>query len=90
LLCCVSFSTDHGQTASIEIIQKTCLKTILNENYLDYEAALEMTGLETMYSRRENGCLNLPLKSTYHNKNIRLFPHITSTVENVKESEAMN
>ena len=60
--------------ASIERIQKTCLKIILNENYVNYEAALEMTGLESLESRRERRCLEFSLKCASHDRNNRLFP----------------
>ena len=62
------------QHASLERIQKTCLRIILNENYVSYEAALEMTGLETLYSRREQRCLDFSLKCLKHETNKRLFP----------------
>ena len=62
------------QNSSLERIQKTCLKIILNENYISYEAALEMTELETLNSRREQRCLNFALKCLKHENNSRLFP----------------
>ena len=36
------------QSDKIERIQKTCLKVILNEMYVDYQSALEMTCLESL------------------------------------------
>ena len=36
------------QSDKIERIQKTCLKVILNEMYVDYQSALEMIGLESL------------------------------------------
>ena len=38
----------------IESIQKTSLKVILGDNYISYEAAMEMCGLESLSQRREN------------------------------------
>ena len=67
------------QSASIERIQKTCLRIILNESYVSYEAALEMTGLDTLHSRREQRCLDFSLKCLDHTKNSRLFPLNTGT-----------
>ena len=54
--CSVAFhsSLTVGQATDIERIQKTCLKVILGENYVSYQAALEMTGLQTLYDRRED------------------------------------
>ena len=55
----------------IERIQKTCLKVILGDMYIDYSSSLEMTGLDTLRDRR---CLNFLLKSVKHPRNNRLFP----------------
>ena len=63
--CAVAFhsSLTIEQTNDLERIQKVCLKIILGENYVSYSAALEMKGLDTLYLRRENGVLNLPLNA---------------------------
>ena len=55
-------------------IVKTCLKVILGDMYLDYRAALEMTGLETLVSRRLKRCLDFSKKCLKHPRNSRLFP----------------
>ena len=60
--------------ASLERIQKTCLRIILGENYVNYEAALEMTGLQSLSVRREKRCLDFALKCVNHERNSRLFP----------------
>ena len=62
------------QSNKLERIQKTGLKIILGDMYIDYESALEMTGLDTLFSRRGNRCLDFALKCTQHLKNSRLFP----------------
>ena len=62
------------QAASLERIQKTCLRIILGENYVSYEAALEMTGLQSLSVRREKRCLDFALKCVNHERNSRLFP----------------
>ena len=62
------------QSNKIERIQKTSLKIILGDMYIDYESALEMSGLETLFSRRAKRCLDFALKCTQHSKNSRLFP----------------
>ena len=74
--CSVAFhSTLTGeQSIDLERIQKTCLKVILGENYVSYEAALEMTGLVTLSERREKRCLDFTLKCLKHPRNSRLFP----------------
>ena len=66
------------QTNDIERIQKTCLKVILGANYIDYLAALEMTGLDTLFQRREQRCLNFALKCLKDPVNRKLFPVYTN------------
>ena len=75
------------QAISLERIQRTCLKIILNESYVSYEAALEMTGLETLQSRRETRCLEFSKKCLSHDKNSRLFPLNPVNTANVREKE---
>ena len=42
-------------------IQKICLKVILGDMYNNYEAALEMCGLDTLRARRETCCFDFSL-----------------------------
>ena len=74
--CSVVFhsSLTVEQEQKLERIQKTCLRVILGDMYISYEAALEMSGLETLKERREKRCLNFSLKCLKHPKNFRLFP----------------
>ena len=74
--CSVAFhsSLTIEQTNDLERIQKVCLKIILGDNFVDYSAALEMTGLETLYLRRETRVLNFSLKCLKHPVNKNLFP----------------
>ena len=74
--CAVAFhsSLTVAQATDIERIQKTSLKLILGDNYIDYPAALEMSGLQTLYERRERRCLDFALKSLKHPINSRMFP----------------
>ena len=48
--CSVVFHSSMTQEESekLERIQKTCLRVILGDMYVSYEAALEMTGLQTL------------------------------------------
>ena len=62
------------EATDIERIQKVSLKIILDDNYVSYAAALEMTNLETLYDRRERRCLNFALKCLKHPINKELFP----------------
>ena len=74
--CAVAYhsSLTVSQTSDIERIQKTCLKIILGDNYISYPAALEMTGLDSLYDRREARCLNFALKSLKHPVQSKNFP----------------
>ena len=49
--CCVLFhsSLTVKQSNKLEIIQKTCLRVILGDMYVNYSAALEMTGLKSLF-----------------------------------------
>ena len=68
--CAVAFhsSLTIQQSDKIEKIQKTCLKVILSEMYVSYQAALEMCGLETLFNRREKRCIDFSLKSIKNHK----------------------
>ena len=41
------------QETDLERIQKTSLKIILNESYIDYKSALEMSGITSLKKERE-------------------------------------
>ena len=74
--CSVAFHSSLTIELSnkLERIQRTSLKIILGEMYLDYSSALEMSGLDTLYSRRTKRCLDFALKCVKHPRNARLFP----------------
>ena len=67
-------SLTDKQSKSLERCQAVALKIILNESYVSYEAACEMTGLQKLSTRRSNRCLDFSLKSLRHNQNSRFFP----------------
>ena len=74
--CSVSVhsSLTQEETNDLERVQKVCLKIILSENYVDNSVALEMTGLETLFIRREKRVINFSLKCLKHPVNKNLFP----------------
>ena len=74
--CAVAFhsSLTQEQTRKLETIQKTCLKVILGESYIDYPSALVTCGLKTLSDRRRDRCLNFALKAARHPRNNRIFP----------------
>ena len=52
---------------------------ILGDNYISYPSALEMTGLDTLYARREARCLNFALKTLKHPVLSEMFPKNRNT-----------
>ena len=70
------------QISSLEMVQKTCLKVILGENYVSYSAALEMCNLETLYKRREDRCLSFAHKCLKHPVHRKMFPLNNNNKEN--------
>ena len=74
--CAVTYhsSLTQAQSDKIERVQKTCLRVILSDMYISYEAALEMCNLEKLSTRRERRCLNFSLNSLKHETNRKLFP----------------
>ena len=62
------------QADKLERIQRTCLKVILGEMYIDYYSALEMTGLDSLQNRRLKRCLDFSLRSIKHPRNMKMFP----------------
>ena len=83
--CCVSWhsSLTQAQSDNIERVQRTSLKVILGQSYIDYDSALELCDLEKLFSRRENRCLSFGLRCLKHKKHKSMFPlndeEITST-----------
>jgi hypothetical protein len=79
--CSVAYHSRLTQADSdkLERVQKTCLKVILGDMFLDYESALEMCGLDRLSNRRVKRCLDFAQKCLKHPKNCRLFPLNTRT-----------
>ena len=71
----------------LERCQSVCLKIIIQEMYISYEAALEISGLETLKTRREVRCLDFAQKCTRHPSNQRLFPLNDNTLHNIRTRE---
>ena len=71
----------------LERIQKICLKVILGGDYLDYSAALELCGLQTLSERREKRCLDFTVKALKHPKNQKMFPINPNYNKHIRGSE---
>jgi hypothetical protein len=72
----------------IESIQKTSLKVILGDNYISYEAAMEMCGLESLSQRRENRCLKFGIWCSRNITTSATFPcNPTTDTHNIRKRE---
>ena len=74
------------QKHKLERIQRTSLKVILGDMYIDYLSALEMTGLGSLDDQRLKRCLSFAIKCVKHPRNRRMFPMI----ENKESCELRN
>ena len=87
--CSVVFNTSltQVQAKKLETIQATSLKIILDINYISYSAALEMTGLEQLSTRRNKRQLSFAKKCVANEFTSKLFPENPS---NRKEKFQVN
>ena len=67
-------SLSSQQAAALERCQAVCLRVILGESYVSYDAAMEMTGLEKLSDRRQKRCEDFAKKCIKHPSNKRIFP----------------
>ena len=83
--CSVVFHSSLTQLQSnkIENIQKTCLKIILSDNYVSYNAALEMCNLSTLHDRRQSHCRKFSLKCLNNPQSRKLFPPTSIDPDNI-------
>ena len=58
----------------IERVQKTALRIILGEDYLDYQTALVHTGLPSLKQRRADLCLQFAIRNVKNVTDYGLFP----------------
>ena len=74
--CSVAFhsSLTQKQSNKIEVIQATCLKIILGSDYIDYDSALKLCSLSTLYQRRERRLLNFAVKCAKDKVDTHVFP----------------
>ena len=72
-----------AQSYNLERVQKTCIKVILGEEYVDYPSALEICGLETLQERRESRCLQFGLKCLLHPDHSNMFPVNPKVYKNI-------
>ena len=87
--CSVVFHSRLSQEdiQDLERVQKTSLKVILGDQYLDYPSALAKCGLETLFFRRESRCLDFALRCVKHPVNSRLFPLNQVPANDLRQTE---
>ena len=68
------YLTRPHKVDKVKNIQKTSLKIILGDNFIEYPAALEMTGLEELSLRRQKRCLAFAKSSLKYPVGQVLFP----------------
>ena len=81
--CAVVFhsSLTQEQSNKIENIQKTSLKIILGDNFVDYSAACEMSGLRKLEDRRQARLLTFAKKCIQHLQNSRFSPQNENLIQ---------
>ena len=74
--CSVVYHTSltQKQSQKIEGIQATCLRVILDVNYVSYAASLEMCALERLSARRSKRMLSFSLKCLKNDFTKKFFP----------------
>ena len=68
-------SLSKTNETDIERVQKSALKVILKNKYKDYESALKLLDMESLYKSRSKLCLNFAQKCLKIENFKKLFPH---------------
>ena len=76
-----------AQSHKIENIQKTSLKIILGENYVDYLSSCEVTGLKMLSERRKNRCLAFAKRCLTNPQTKNMFPLNTQGLLDLRNTE---
>ena len=72
------------EITDIERVQKTSLKIILKDKYVDYESALTLTKLKNLDERRKLLCLEFAVSCTKQQSTKDLFP---KNDQNIRKKE---
>ena len=67
-------SLTKKNTSDLERVQKSALKLILKDRYINYKSALNVIGLESLEMRREKLCLKFAKACVRHKKLSDMFP----------------
>ena len=79
-------SLTQEDSNSLERVQKTALRIILQDKYEDYSHALKLVGLVTLFERREKLCLKFATQCVKNGKMADMFPLNLKSV-NTREHE---
>ena len=79
---CIVWHSSISQEDSncIERVQKTALRIILGQLYIDYEEALLVTGLPSLKQRRADLCLEFAIRNVKKGTDYGLFPKLKKIV----------
>ena len=75
------------EVEDIERVQKTALKIILKENYVDYHAALRLADMEKLSVRRTALCLRFAKNCVKNEKMADMFPLNPNYDKRLRNSE---
>ena len=76
-----------NEEQKVENVQKSSLKIILQEMYIDYETALEITGIQKLSVRRESRCLSFAKKCLKNEQTAKMFPLNPEFSHNLRYTE---
>ena len=79
-------SLTGGEQLDLERVQKVALRIILKDDYTGYSDALELTGLDTLKSRRKKLCRNFAKKCAKNELTKDMFP-LNETQVNTRNPE---
>ena len=80
-------SITKEEVSDIERVQKTFLHILLGQNYLNYEFALDVSGLESLELRRTALCLRFAKKTAKNPKHQHWFKMSGSGVPNTRSEK---
>ena len=81
------YSINEEEKQDLERVQKFALRIILNDEYQNYEQALEVLNLDKLSSRRDKLCLSFAKKCLRHDQTKDMFPLNPSNEFNIRNKE---
>ena len=67
-------SLSKNNEDDLERVQKSALKVILKDKYIDYKSALQQLNIESLFDRRESLCLKFARKGLKLDQFKKMFP----------------